>query len=177
MKKCILPLLFGIAFSGTSCSEDPPAPQPSLPPITQTGENTFGCYVNGELWLPKGNFQTPDKFASYYYNSLQINANRVGHNPFTAIRMNFGKVYSDTSFVIHNYTDSASYQYFNYASAYEPTGPIQFFDALFLNSGELHLTRFDTVNRIVSGTFFFTARDTVSGDSVNIQDGRFDLRF
>jgi hypothetical protein len=26
----------------------------TLPPPTQTGANTFGCYVNGKLWLPKG---------------------------------------------------------------------------------------------------------------------------
>src|SRR5690606_8617632 len=25
-----------------------------LPPISMVGSNTFGCYVNGELWLPKG---------------------------------------------------------------------------------------------------------------------------
>ena len=24
-----------------------------LPPITQTGANTFGCYVNGEIFLPR----------------------------------------------------------------------------------------------------------------------------
>lgn len=24
----------------------------SLPPITDTGENTFGCKVNGEVWIP-----------------------------------------------------------------------------------------------------------------------------
>lgn len=27
-------------------------PSPGLPPKTQTGENTFGCKVNGKLWLP-----------------------------------------------------------------------------------------------------------------------------
>lgn len=25
-----------------------------LPPITQTGANTFGCLVNGKAWLPNG---------------------------------------------------------------------------------------------------------------------------
>ena len=29
-----------------------------LPPITTTGENTFGCLVNGEVWLPAG----PDRY-------------------------------------------------------------------------------------------------------------------
>jgi hypothetical protein len=179
MKKWTLPLLFGIAFSAASCSEDSPAPTPapSLPPITQTGENTFGCYVNGELWLPKGNFQNPPLVCSYYNNFVQINADRVGQNPFTSIHLDFGKVFSDTTFTIHNYLDSAEYQYFLFYTSYYPSGPITSYFPLSLNSGELNLLKLDTVNRIMSGTFFFTAIDTATGDSVNIQDGRFDLRF
>src|SRR5690554_4511622 len=37
---------------------------PTLPPITQTGENTFGCYVNGVLITPRdgsGTFNVPDR--------------------------------------------------------------------------------------------------------------------
>ena len=30
--------------------------QDELPPITQTGENTFGCVVDGEVLIPKDRF-------------------------------------------------------------------------------------------------------------------------
>ena len=32
----------------------PDPPPPTLPEITTEAKGTFGCYINGELWLPKG---------------------------------------------------------------------------------------------------------------------------
>ena len=43
-----LALLVGIAIH-TSCKKDP-----ILPSATQSGANTFGCKVNGEIWIPDG---------------------------------------------------------------------------------------------------------------------------
>ena len=34
----------------SACNED----EDELPPITMEGRNTFGCLVNGELFLPNG---------------------------------------------------------------------------------------------------------------------------
>jgi hypothetical protein len=37
------------------CKKDNQGPsKEQLPAITQTGANTFGCYVNGEIFLPRG---------------------------------------------------------------------------------------------------------------------------
>lgn len=36
----------------SSCKKD--ANKDKLPPATQTGENTFGCLINGEVYIPKG---------------------------------------------------------------------------------------------------------------------------
>lgn len=178
MKKALLFFWLVSVFCGCSCKDDPPAPaEPTLPPITQTGENTFGCYVNGELWLPKGSFSIPSTAADYYNNSVYITANREGQNPDTYIRLDFGKVYSDTAFVIHNYLDSDSLQYFVYNSSYYPSGPIVSYYPIAINGGELNLLKLDTVNRIVAGTFYFLGVDTLSGDSVRIEDGRFDLHY
>jgi hypothetical protein len=41
--------------------------------------------------------------------------------------------------------------------------------------GEVNLSRFDTLNRIVSGTFHFTAVHQPTGETVNVTDGRFDI--
>jgi hypothetical protein len=50
-----------ILLSQTACKKDkhingtgtPPPQQQQLPPITTEGKNTFGCLVNGEVWLPE----------------------------------------------------------------------------------------------------------------------------
>ena len=51
------------------------------------------------------------------------------------------------------------------------------YDATDNNSGELKINKFDSVNRIISGTFFFTGTDNSNGQTVNITEGRFDIRY
>ena len=50
-----------------------------LPPITQTGANTFGCYVNGEIFLPRkgmyGTAVTARKTGDSFYIKLLDDAN------------------------------------------------------------------------------------------------------
>lgn len=49
------PLIALLALLLLACKKDKasdPAPvQPKLPPATQTGANTFGCYVNGKPFI------------------------------------------------------------------------------------------------------------------------------
>lgn len=171
---CIISLL-----GSWSCTEDPPAPdpEPRLPPITQTGENTFGCLVDGELWLPKGNIQNPALTASYYNNCVLISATRVGQNPHTYLHLDFGNVFSDTVFSIYNYSDTTGYQYFAYTEGYYSPTVINDYFPIVVNSGELTLLKLDTINRIIAGTFEFQAVDVINGQSVSIEDGRFDLHY
>ena len=42
--------------------------------------------------------------------------------------------------------------------------------------GELHITKHDQTQRILSGRFSFTA-STSTGEKVNITEGRFDIRY
>jgi len=46
-------LFLSLAFLLGACELFPETePENTLPPITQIGANTFGCKVNGKLWLP-----------------------------------------------------------------------------------------------------------------------------
>ncbi|GAB4045110.1 Riean_0653 family protein [Spirosoma jeollabukense] len=46
--------LLWLVFSLGRCSCNPePAPSDQLPAETQEGKNTFGCRVNGDVWLPR----------------------------------------------------------------------------------------------------------------------------
>jgi hypothetical protein len=42
-----------------------PTPKEKLPPITHEDKNTFGCLVNGKVWLPNGNDGTSNLDLSY----------------------------------------------------------------------------------------------------------------
>ena len=48
--------LMGVAWlvlMASSCRKAPPEPEPDLPPETQTGAGTIGCYINGKPWVPQ----------------------------------------------------------------------------------------------------------------------------
>ena len=63
---------------GSSCNKNeiPPTDNPpQLPPETQTGANTFGCLVNGKVWLPKGGGLLPGVFSDYGNGSIILYAN------------------------------------------------------------------------------------------------------
>lgn len=50
-------------FIGAGCKKNKPKTElEKLPPITQTGANTFGCLVNGRTWIPKGFDGKPNFF-------------------------------------------------------------------------------------------------------------------
>jgi hypothetical protein len=51
------------------------------------------------------------------------------------------------------------------------------FETNTIYTGQIHFTRFDTENFIMSGTFEFQAKEIQSGKTINITDGRFDLNF
>jgi hypothetical protein len=54
MKKTLYTLTTIIIFCSfcSQCKKSSSSSQPVLPPITQTGANTFGCKINGQVWLP-----------------------------------------------------------------------------------------------------------------------------
>ncbi len=44
-------------------------------------------------------------------------------------------------------------------------------------SGQLKIIKFDEANRIISGTFYFDAVNSVSGKAASITEGRFDIKY
>ena len=50
----VLLLFIFSTFEGCKKHTNSGNPIDQLPPETQTGANTFGCLINGEVFLPKG---------------------------------------------------------------------------------------------------------------------------
>ena len=53
-KFLLLTCLLAVPLLWAGCETTTPTPEQQLPGLTTTGENTFGCLVNGEAWLPEG---------------------------------------------------------------------------------------------------------------------------
>ena len=160
----------------TQCKDPPPAPPQNpvslLPPETQTGQRTFGCIVNGQVWTPAGSPLGGSLFKTQYFNQqLTVSANR-------AVTVN--GISTDQSIALNVKTTAPGV----YALT-QPSGDFANLIDLVTNctyytrstaAGTLEITQLDLVNRIVSGRFSFTLETPGCGQVV-VTDGRFDSRF
>jgi len=177
MKKLLPLLLLAFLFS---CSKDPDA----LPEETQTGANSFGAKIDGELW-------TPQRFSSAG-TSRVLEAAYSGLKNLTITASNFSNSPTETEFELYikNLTGPGTYP-LNTATEYGPGAgasygyfvkrkfyPLNEWITGANRTGTVTITRLDTTERIVSGTFFFDAKsiDSSAAD-IQVREGRFDLRF
>lgn len=179
-------LVFFVAHP--QCKKSNPSPNilPVLPAATQEGKNTFGCTINGEVWIPFyqcGIIEIPNhckELQSAVTNpdttsklpvDFQLSVEReltIGGGSFSAFYigariMKTGSV--GNSLVVTLIRDSLNYH---------PQYPIN------SASNTINITKLDTVNQIISGTFNFTLYGPYGpsgGDSLVVTDGRFDVTY
>ena len=139
-------------------------PEPTLPPITTTGEGTFGCLVNGELWLPEADQFEIDLNADYSNGQFFLSAKNENTKPRS--RMGF--------FSEKNTVYTSGLQMLNSDSVKAVFLGDCEYEELDILAGELNISRLDSQVHIFSGTFFFTAIKP-DCDTIRVTDGRFDI--
>lgn len=161
----------------TSCKKE----ITGLPPETQTGANTFGAKVNNAFWVPQG-------FGSIPANDI-LEARMVGDDIIINAR-NFSSSPTETEFEIrlNDVTTTGTIQ-LNADVVYPSTEESYAYyvkrkftpENEWLTSstatGIVNITRIDTVNMIVSGTFQFDMLNIYnSPQPLSVTEGRFDLK-
>ncbi len=180
MKKLLnilLPLTLFWALTASKCSKD------ELPPETQEGKNTFGCYVNGELFVPRGGGLGPIKTCYYQliYPSdngyvFQVSASDKRGNIPKNIAINIDSMKISEGLIIqlkHGIRGVEGGA--QYSGELGADGIHRFYtnDEVI---GQIVINKFDEINHIAAGTFWFTAVNSL-GDTVKITDGRFDMKY
>lgn len=165
----LLPTLFFL-----HCTKDhSSSSNPVLPPETQIGANTFGCKVNGEVWIPEVpvNFGGLYKLETDYYQGVFfVSAQRKSRNgPLFSIHLNITDGFYNIR-KYHFFKDSSLASFNDYS---KPDYCIYKTDSL--NKGELKITKLDTKLRIISGTFYFDAKSSCG--TIKITEGRFDVNY
>ena len=192
MKKLILktiPILVALLFLSCSAND---TPQDQLPPITQTGANTFGCYIDGKLLTPRdgsgGIYGTPKGMRvfgnppSLTYNEIYIddrksekggllrihiaNLHQNGEGTYTINESNCQNgIDANTSININCRVYDDAEQIFKWYCSIE-------------NAGTLTIDRYDLNNRIISGTFSCTIQNKDNpNEQIEITDARFDMKW
>lgn len=155
-----------------SCKKDP------LPKPTQTGANMMACRVNGEKWIA-GDYLTTKGAPTGWYDKQNKVLNIYGKH----IDKRLNRTITIT---VKNVAATGTYSLVNSPFSQGFCGifdfrPDKYYYTDYQNSGSITFTRFDTVNRIYSGTFSFKATRYVatnvanSTDVIRITDGRFDV--
>lgn len=175
----LISLLLIIILGSPQCKKDVDELS-KLPPVTQNGERTFGCLVNGKAWMPEnGNIIITDPALDFVYEN-----SNGGLFYITAKRTILSKnIDQGILFGLDSCTAERRYLYNN-----SPAQPVRFCFSNYnqdqcrtlfslendvSTSGFVAITRFDLSEGIISGTFEFTL--SKSGcETIRITDGRFD---
>lgn len=177
-----------------SCSKDYTTNEPNLtlPPETQVGANTFGCYINGKLLVPRGNGTYSGDYPALFwadpsgnseYSELYIMDLKSKKAGKILIHMQGVNQIGVGNYVIdesngQNSIDGYDHNYMHCRIFNEETNSYQYYRS-YANSGILKITRYDFVagvKLIFSGTFSGKVRNSSNpADEIEITQGRFDF--
>lgn len=173
-------LLFTLAIVLNSCDKDTFAGKDQLPAETQTGANTVGCLVNGEVFLPHAGGINPEVNCFYqfidgeFYFSLGFSDLRNGGSTSVFVQTKKINLQAGQTYILNkNTVDDSDYTGGGGVFWLNPSN-ISYTNTIKI--GELKITRVDLSNSIVSGTFWFDAVNT-NGKTVEIREGRFDWNY
>jgi hypothetical protein len=177
MKKLLL--AFSVLLCLVSCKKE----ITELPPETQTGANTFGAKVNGSLFAPQG-------FGSLPADDI-LEVRRLPSKDVIINARNFASSPNEKEFELRikavtavgvyplnvtttQGTSAASYGYYIKRNV----TPQNEWITSATYTGSVTITKLDTVNRIVSGTFAFNALNLYNApEPLSVTEGRFDVKW
>ncbi len=182
MKSARLPgLLFFLfsLFTFSQCKKN--KTDPPLPPETITGAMTFGCKVNGKVFVPEDGNGKPGLFVEYPYLGngpdggfhLNIPAFNYQSSPKRGVSIVTDSLllFEGVSYYFEDSIGSAKAFYLE-----EANNGLVVYHKLKSDTGSLFITRHDQVNKILSGTFSFSGTND-NGAKVYVTEGRFDIRY
>ena len=178
--------LFLVAFSAATCKKENTLEMElaKLPPATQTGQNTFGCLINGKAWVAQNKdcFPYCDPSFKLYYDT-----DFGGYIGITAVWLNSK---SNIDQVINVWTDSSDFKneheiriersltgarFIDYKKPGNCASYERFVDSAVVYSGMIDFNLYDLQSGIISGTFEFTLFKP-GCDTIKVTHGRFDKK-
>ena len=177
----ILLVLFPLWGLGGCKNDDdnPTNPIDQLPQATQTGANTVGCLVNGNVYLPSKRGLNSPVNCFYQFDNGEFFftmgfSDDVNFGPTVFFQTKRITLIEGQSYILSkNMIDDADFtggggMYWLDIEKISYTNTIK--------TGELKITRIDLQNSIISGTFWFDAVNE-EGEIVEIREGRFDWNY
>lgn len=166
---CLFTLL-----TASKCKKDTynPYSDNGLPPATQEGRNIFACKVNGQPWISKSNIYAMG--GAIIKDTLFVHGRFGQTKDFDAMYLKIsGNLKAGNIFRLNNSPNNIVVIDSDQDCQGNLLGYLNRFYGL---DGTLRLSKCDSVNKIISGTFTCII-PIPNCDSLHITDGRFDIRF
>ena len=165
MKKYFIILLLAMLFM--ACNEDKTVDVTVMPEETTIGAQTFGCLVDG--WLYVGGRYSDVSYTFSPQPSIYFVYNAVAKEMRVEVKVKEkGEGYEYLSFTINNPVENQKTTFTN-AKWLDKTESLTEKD-LGSGTGTVEITRFDTTEKIISGRFY-------SGGNQPISHGQFDVKY
>ncbi|MEZ4793825.1 MAG: hypothetical protein R2783_10285 [Gelidibacter sp.] len=184
---CLFSLLLLFSCNKNDDSNDN---QLTLPPVTQTGANTFGCYIDNLLFIPRdgdGTFNSPDKAMIFWgggidneYNEIDVHDYKSDKTASIIIHLQELNANGAGEYIVNesnglNGIDGLDHTYMHCRVWREDVGNYQYYLS-FENSGTVTITTYNYSLGIISGTFNGSVRNFQAPyDTIQITQGRFDI--
>jgi len=175
MKKLsyILLIVLTVPLLAMEC-EEPNIEEPplELPAITQQGANTFGCLINGEVWVPLGLRGTSGIRAFYQKATvLSIDTRNISDELRGIIEITARSQSADFESFSFDLNDTLDTRLaFEIGGCYIDNYP----DPSQVIAGQVTIDRLN-LGSFVAGQFWFIAV-TPECDTLRVTDGRFDVK-
>jgi hypothetical protein len=144
-----------------------------LPPATEKGLNTFGVKVDGKVWLPRQPFNViggPKVLHAYMHDHVLGIVARKGFSDL-AVTLIIPDVRSPGDYRLKGKTED-----YVHASKYDRDLIDDEYFPFPEGYNEVRITKLDTVNKIVAGTFRVQLKGK-DGSIMDLTDGVFDVRY
>ena len=193
MKNLILIVLITVLCFSCGNDDALTTNEKTLPPITQNGANTFGCYIDQLLFIPRdgdGTFNNNDRAvyfiggypeATSYY---EIDVHDYKSEQTASIFMHVQSLDANGTgdYIINESNgltsiDGLNHTYMHCRVWRDDVGNYQNYLS-YDNSGIINITHYSPSGRLVSGTFSGSVRNYQEPhDTIQIRQGRFDFKW
>ena len=194
--KKILLVLF-VLFCFASCENTDDGTKSRLPALTTEGKNTFGCKIDGQIFIPKKQLygwhspvpvlEVVYAYDAYYFNGyyLAIRANNELLQKYITIEWTGGEnpLVEGATYPISVNEANSMHGLYEHAeeTVYNSEGIGYYKSHSFSTDsdyvGALEIIKVDTNKKIISGQFWFQGKEFNKDSIAIITDGRFDIKY
>jgi hypothetical protein len=142
----------------------------SLPPLTTSGKGTFGCLINGKLWVPSGSYSGTHADMDYTsIDTVRVDIYGYSGQPIRQIAMT---VFDTPAIVVnkdYHLNEKGIFAIYTNVSNSISCEQKQVTD------GYVRFSKFEPSSNVISGIFQFTVSGNSCNGQVNVTQGRFDI--